>query len=296
MGAYYGNEKNWEAFRQFAFEAALTRTDVVIQPRQSNTWGALSLDHVYEFMGGMNLAVRNVTGKDPDAYFSDYRNRNNMRVQELKESIGIESRTTILNPAYIKEKMKGESSSASGFAEIVTNTYGWNVMKPAVIDKELWEDIYDVYVNDRFQLGVKEYFEKQNPAALEEMSAVMLETIRKGMWKASEAQITELTKLHTELVNKYRPSCSGFVCDNAKLREFIASKADAPTASQYKKNIATIREAQVDGDNKGVVMKKEEMNQPTEGQTNTLSNIAVGVAVVLVVLALVIFIRRRKKI
>ena len=38
------------------------------------------------------------------------------------------------------------------------------------------------------------------------------------------------------------------------------------------------------------------MNQPTEGQTNTLSNIAVGVAVVLVVLALVIFIRRRKKI
>ena len=169
-------------------------------------------------------------------------------------------------------------------------------MKPAVIDKELWEDIYDVYVNDRFQLGVKEYFEKQNPAALEEMSAVMLETIRKGMWKASEAQITELTKLHTELVNKYRPSCSGFVCDNAKLREFIASKADVPTASQYKKNIATIREAQVDGDNKGVVMKKEEMNQPTEGQTNTLSNIAVGVAVVLVVLALVIFIRRRKKI
>ena len=44
-------------------EAALTRTDVVVQPRQSNTWGALSLDHVYEFMGGMNLAVRNVTGK-----------------------------------------------------------------------------------------------------------------------------------------------------------------------------------------------------------------------------------------
>ena len=64
MGAYYGSEKNWEKFQQFAFEAALTRTDVVVQPRQSNTWGALSLDHVYEFMGGLNLTVRNVTGKD----------------------------------------------------------------------------------------------------------------------------------------------------------------------------------------------------------------------------------------
>ena len=61
----------------------MTRTDAVIQPRQSNTWGALSLDHVYEFMGGMNLAVRNVTGKDPDAYLSDYRNRNNARMQEV---------------------------------------------------------------------------------------------------------------------------------------------------------------------------------------------------------------------
>lgn len=80
----------------------------MVQPRQSNTWGALSLDHVYEFMGGMNLAVKNVTGKDPDAYLSDYRNRNNVRMQEVKEAIGVESRTTILNPNYIKNKMKGE--------------------------------------------------------------------------------------------------------------------------------------------------------------------------------------------
>ncbi|MDE7373858.1 MAG: cobaltochelatase subunit CobN, partial [Odoribacter sp.] len=154
MGAFYGSEKNWETFRKYAFEAALTRTDVVVQPRQSNTWGALSLDHVYEFMGGMNLAVRNVTGKDPDAYFSDYRNRNNNRMQELKESIGVESRTTILNPAYIREKMKGEASSAGTFAETIRNTYGWNVMKPQAVDKELWDDIYDVYVKDKFDLGV----------------------------------------------------------------------------------------------------------------------------------------------
>lgn len=295
MGAYYGSEKNWEAFRNFAFEAALTRTDVVVQPRQSNTWGALSLDHVYEFMGGMNLAVRNVTGKDPDAYFSDYRNRNNMKMQELKEAIGVESRTTILNPTYIKEKMKGGASSAGEFAEVITNTYGWNVMKPAAIDKELWDDIYNVYVKDELNLGVKKYFERQNPAALEEMTAVMLESIRKGLWKASEEQVAELSKLHTEMVNTYRPSCSGFVCDNAKLRDFIASKSDAQTAAQYKENISKIREAKTSGDDKGMVMKKEEMNQTTEQQTNTLSNVAVGVAVIIAVLALILFVRKRRR-
>lgn len=157
MGAYYGDEKNWETVRKAAFEAALTRTDVVVQPRQSNTWDALSLDHVYEFMGGMNLAVRNVTGKDPDAYLADYRNHSNMRMQEVKEAIGIEGRTTIFNPAYIKEKMKGGASSASTFAEIVTNTYGWNVMKPKAIDKEMWDEIYNVYVKDKYNLGTKEF-------------------------------------------------------------------------------------------------------------------------------------------
>lgn len=295
MGAYYGSEKNWEAFQKFAFEAALTRTDVVVQPRQSNTWGALSLDHVYEFMGGMNLAVRNVTGKDPDAYLSDYRNRNNMKMQELKEAVGVESRTTILNPAYIKEKMKGGASSASEFAEVITNTYGWNVMKPAAIDKELWDNIYNVYVKDELNLGVKKYFEQQNPAALEEMTAVMLESVRKGLWKASEEQVAELSKLHTEIVNTYRPSCSGFVCDNAKLRDFIASNSNAQTAAQYKESISKIREAKTSGDDKGMVMKKEEMNQATEQQTNTLSNVAVSIAVIIVILALILFVHKRRK-
>ncbi|MDE5759821.1 MAG: cobaltochelatase subunit CobN, partial [Bacteroides sp.] len=296
MGAFYGSEKNWETMRQYAFEAALTRTDAVIQPRQSNTWGALSLDHVYEFMGGLNLAVRNVTGKEPDAYLSDYRNRNRARMQEVKEAIGVESRTTLFNPAYIKEKMKGEAGAAHTFAEIVQNTYGWNVMKPQAIDKEMWDEIYNVYVKDKFNLGLQDYFEKQNPAALQEMTAVMLETVRKGMWQASEQQVADIAKLHTELVNKYNPSCSGFVCDNAKLRAFIASKAEPQTAAQYKERIEQIREVATDDSKKGVVMKKEEMNQSNSDRTITLlSNVAVGVLVLIAVATLVLLVRHRRK-
>ena len=62
-------------------------------------------------------------------------------MQEVIEAIGVESRTTIFNPAYIREKMKGEAGAAATFAEIVQNTYGWNVMKPKALDKELWDKI-----------------------------------------------------------------------------------------------------------------------------------------------------------
>ena len=297
MGAFYGDEKNWETVHKAAFEAALTRTDVVVQPRQSNTWGALSLDHVYEFMGGMNLAVRNVTGKDPDAYLADYRNHSNMRMQEVKEAIGIEGRTTIFNPAYIKEKMKGGASSASTFAEIVTNTYGWNVMKPKAIDKEMWDEIYNVYVKDKYHLGTKEFFDKQNPAALMEMTAVMMESARKGMWKATPQQLRDIAKLHIETVNKYKPSCSGFVCNNAKLRNYIASKTDAASAKEYQQNVEQIRDAEAakNSSDKGMVMKKETLNEEAQKTTTVVSGIVVGVIVIVAFVLLAVLIRRRRK-
>ena len=291
MGAFYGDEKEWEAFDQFAFEAALTRTDVVIQPRQSNTWGALSLDHVYEFMGGLNLSVKQVTGKEPDAYLSDYRNHNRMRMQEVKEAIGVESRTTLFNPTYIKEQMKGEASAANGFAELVQNTFGWEVMKPGAIDEEMWTEIYDVYAKDKFNLGLRKYFEDRNPAALEEISAVMLEAARKGMWKANPTQVRELAKLHTDLVNKYKPSCSGFVCDNAKLRNFIASKSDAATAKAYKANIDDIRAAK---GKDGKVLKKEELT-PEEQKRSQWINGALMVGLIVAIFGGLLWIVRRNR-
>ena len=42
-------------------------------------------------------------------------------------------------------------------------------------------------------------------------------------------------------------------------------------------------------------MKKEEMNQTAENQTNTLSNVAVGIAVIIVILALILFVCKRRK-
>ena len=296
MGAFYGDQKHWENMRQYAFEAALTNTDAVIQPRQSNTWGALSLDHVYEFMGGMNLAVRNVTGKDPDAYLSDYRNRNNVRMQELKESIGVESRTTIFNPHYIKEKMKGDATSASTFDEIIQNTYGWNVMKPEAVDDEMWDEIYEVYVKDKFNLGVQEFFERANPASLQDMTAVMMETARKGLWNASDKQLADIANLHTELVQKYNAACTGAVCDNAKLQDFIASKMDQTKVKAYRQDIREVREKVVENNDKGMVMKKEKMNNQQESShSNVNAGLVAGIITVLAIAGLIVLVIRRRK-
>ncbi|MGI9651915.1 cobaltochelatase subunit CobN [Chryseobacterium sp. RLHN22] len=297
MGATYGQEKDWGKYSEGMLRAALKNTDVIIQPRQNNTWGAISLDHVYEFMGGMNTAIKEVTGKDPDAYLADYRNRNNMRMQELKEAIGVEARATIFNPTYINEVMKGKASSASQITEIVTNTYGWNATRPEVIDNEMWNEIYDTYMNDVHNLGVKEFFTKENPATLQEMTAVMLETSRKGMWKANAEQLKGLASLHTKLVKEFGAEPGGFAGDNTKLQDYISKNSSPEDAKIYKEQIREMKEGVNDGkiSKDGKVLKKEERQTADQQEKTELNGVFIGAVVVILFGILIFVLRKRRK-
>lgn len=266
MSAFYGSEEAWEQASKVAFQAALSRTDAVIQPRQSNSWGALSLDHVYEFMGGMNLAVRNVTGKDPDAYLADYRNRNHNRMQEVKEAIGVESRTTIFNPTYIREKMKGGANEAASFAEVVQNTYGWNVMKPEAIDNEMWDQIYSIYIDDNLQLGIHDFIRQQNPTAMKEMAHTMVQSVQKGLWQTTPDHLQQLQELEQQL--------------DAEIEARQRQRLDAAAAQPQEQT--------------GTVMKRETLQEQAQ-TTTTLVTASVIVAVVLLALVgMVVVVRRRR--
>ncbi len=292
MGAYYGSEDEWEDFSRDVFAAALTNTDVVVQPRQSNSWGALSLDHVYEFMGGLNLAVRQVTGKDPEAYFSDYRNRNNFKLQDSKEAIMVEARTKLLNPEYIESSFKGGANSMDALAEMVRNTYGWNVMKPQVIDNKMWDEIFEVYVEDKNSLNVSEAFGKENPQAFQELTASMLETARKGYWKASKEQLTQLAKLHTDFVKKYGANSSSFEADNAKLKDFIAQNVDETSAKEYTSSMRDLLTSSSNSSD-AIVMEKATTSQG-EIEKKSFNGVIIVFIVIFVFLCVVIIIRKRR--
>lgn len=298
MGAAYGSDKNWGEFNAGLLRAVLHNTDVVVQPRQSNTWGALSLDHVYEFMGGMNLAVRDVTGKDPEAYFADYRNRNRVKIQELKESIGVESRTTVFNPEYIREVIKSGASGAAQITETVTNTYGWNVMKPNVIDDTMWDRYYDIYVKDSHNLGVQKFFRDQNPAAMQEITAVMMETARKGMWDASPQQLADIAELHIDLVREFGSSGAGMASANVKLQDFIAQKTTPESAAEYRNQIQRMKKAgatAVDAPTNGMVLKKDEFAAGADVEKSRFNGAWIVSAVLLLFVVLMLVLRKKRQ-
>jgi cobaltochelatase CobN len=295
MGAIYGDDENWGAVEKGLLAIALTETDVIIQPRQSNTWGPLSLDHVYEFTGAVSLTVKTLTGKEPDAFMADYRNRNNKRMQNIKEAIAVEARATILNPTFVKERMKGEAATARMFGETFRNIFGWNVMRPSSLDKELFNDLYKMYITDENNLGIQEYFDKTNPAAYQEMTSVMLESARKGYWKPTGEQLKTVVAVHAENTCKHGAACTGFVCDNEKLHHFIAGQLATEEASVYKNKISCIRET-VTENTDGVVLKKEKTYDPDEKRVrSTFNGILAGVIVLILFILLIFWIPRRRK-
>lgn len=202
MGAAYGDEQHWGAFEPNLFASALGQTDVVVQPRQSNTWGPLSLDHVYEFTGGVSLVIKTLTGKEPDALLADYRNPHRRRMQNLREAIDIEARTTLLNPTYIRERMKGDEGTAHMFGEMFRNVFGWSTTRPSSLDSQLYDQLYRLYVEDEEHLGIREFFQQKNPAAYQSMTDVLLEGARKGYWRPDAEQTRRLVSMRDYLVRQ----------------------------------------------------------------------------------------------
>lgn len=294
MGAAYGDEEHWGSYRQDLFASALAETDVVVQPRQSNIWGPVSLDHVYEFTGGLSLTVKTLTGKEPDAYMADYRNRNNRRLQETKEAIAVEVRSGILNPTFVQERMKGGAGTAQMFGEIFRNLFGWHVMRPSAMDRELFDDLYRMYILDENRLGIHDYFRRVNPASFQAMTAVMLESARKGYWKATKEQLKTTAALHAQTTHEQGAACTEFVCGNDKLQAFVSEQLDKDARQAYGNDMKAMRQA-ADNDGKDIVLKGEGLNTREGFRKQTVSGLIIGGMVLIALIGLTVIWLKRKK-
>ncbi|MDR1666930.1 MAG: cobaltochelatase subunit CobN [Bacteroidales bacterium] len=297
MGAAYGDDEHWGEVQKGLFASALAETDMVVQPRQSNTWGPLSLDHVYEFTGGLSLAVKHLTGKEPDALMADYRNRNNKRIQSLKEAVAVEARATILNPVFVRERLKGEATTAEMFGEIFRNIFGWHVMRPSDMDSELFHELYRMYVLDEQKLGIQAYFDRINPAAYQAMTAVMLESARRGYWKADEEQLKTTAAVHALNTQKNGAACTEFVCNNEKMQRYVAAQLNSEDAATYNKTLYNIRQPHGTQGNT-VLLKGETLSDNRHPETLSTRHLPLTVGVLLSILAALVAwmrLRRRKK-
>jgi len=190
--------------------------------RSTNNQGLVSLDHTYEYLGGLGLAVRHLTGTSPELFVTDLRDTRNFRNKTAADFIAVELRTRDLHPRYVAELMEEGFNGATSMVSHTDNLFGWTVMEPTAVRSDQWAAWHDVYIADKHDLGLRDWFMETHPGALAQVSARLLEAVRKGYWEPSE-------EMKQSLVEAYRAATADqdFQLHNPALEEFIASDADA---------------------------------------------------------------------
>ena len=67
-------------------------------------------------------------------------------MQGAREAVAVETRATLLNPTFIRERMKGGEGSAQMFGELFRNVFGWNATRSSILDPQLYDELYIVLV------------------------------------------------------------------------------------------------------------------------------------------------------
>lgn len=161
------------------------------------------------------------------------------------------------------------------------------------MDKEIFNDLYRMYIQDENKLGIQDYFLRVNPASYQAMTAVMLESARKGYWKASPEQLKATAALHAQITREKGAACTEFVCDNAKLQSFVADNLDAKEKQEFNQDMKAIYEA-ASANGKDVVLKEKKLTPEQVAQKRTTNGLVIGGVVLVVFIGLVAFIKRRK--
>lgn len=224
MGYFYGEDNSrWgqSASKEINLYAKqLSGTDMALFSRSSNVFGMLSSDDPFQYFGGLALAVRNIDGKSPEMYISNLRDAKNPKSERAATFLAKELRTRSLHPRWISEMQKEGYSGAVTMAGNVSNFFGWQVMDPNLVRDDQWQEFFEVYVEDKLNLGLNEWFEKVDPKAQATIVERMLEATRKGYWEASDATLKTLIERYQELVNTY-----DLVVENDKLRKFVEQES-----------------------------------------------------------------------
>lgn len=244
------------------YAEALKGTKAAVLSRSSNNHGIVSIDHPFEYLGGIGLAVRSLEGRTPELFISDLRNTRDFKNQTVAEFMGIELRSRYFHPRYVKEMMNERYSGATKMVDVVNNFWGWNVMDRSSVRADQWQEFFEVYVDDKLKLGIREWFKEHHPAALAQISERMLEAVRKGYWDAPEEVVRKLVETHQEIARS-----RDLLVENQKFAEFVAAKAagfgllPAPMPAPSEQS-AEAQTAAVEPKVTGVKLEKQAEPQP----------------------------------
>ena len=249
--SYGADESDWgvqgiagadgKAARLNLYAEHLKGTEGAVLSRTSNLYGMLTTDDPFQYLGGIGAAVRALDGKAPELYISNLRNSGSDgkggKIEGAAQFLAKELATRNFHPGYIQGLMAEGYAGTLQVLDGINNFTGWTTVSREIVRDDQWQEFVDVYVRDKHKLGLKDWFEKNNPHALAQSIEKMLEMARHGYWQADAKTVAELKQRYRELAKRYDVKS-----DNATFEKFAAegfglvaplpTPAPAPTRPQ----------------------------------------------------------------
>ena len=170
-----------------AFTQRLKQLQIVLHNQDNREHDLLDSDDYYQFQGGLTVAVRSLTGKNPQTYFGDNSLPANPKVKQLREEIAKVYRSRVINPKWIAGVMRHGYKGALEMSATVDYLFAYDATARCVEDY-MYQGIAESYL---FTAEVQNFIQEKNPWALRDMTERLLEAKQRGLWENVNQQTLE---------------------------------------------------------------------------------------------------------
>lgn len=228
---------------QDLFKSQLNNVGNTYLGRASNLYGLIDNNDAFDYLGGLNLAIETVTGKQPDSFVISHANNQNLKMDLLEVALLGELRGRFLNRQWIEPLMKeGYAGARTMGSEFVEYLWGWQVTSPEIIQSWVWQEVKSVYIDDSLNVGLDKFLKESHNVHVEtNILAVMLVAIDKDFWQTDEATKQQLAQAFAKnIIEKGIPG-SGHTHANHPIYDFVKPLLEPEQAQTLEQTLAASR-------------------------------------------------------
>ncbi len=200
----------------------LRRVEVTFDKHISDEGDFLSCCGYFSNYGGMTTAAKTLSGKKPRNYYGDTRDPARVGVTDFADEMRRVVRAKLLNPKYIKGMKEHGYKGAGDLSKRIGRVYGF-AATTGEVDGWIFDEITETFVLDQ---EIRQWFQKVNPWALEEIGRRLLEAASRGIWQPDDELLERLKEAYLEVEGSIEDTMDGIT------GEFQGGSVDIMTAEE----------------------------------------------------------------
>lgn len=270
MGHAYGANLRGEAIQDL-FQQRLNTVANTYLGRASNLYGLLDNNDSFDYLGGLSLAVETITGQVPNNFILSHADSQNLKIEPLKTALLTELRGRFLNPQWLKPLIdEGYAGARTMGSEFLEYLWGWQVTNPGVVKSWVWDEVKQVYIDDKLNLGLDQFLQEgHNVHVKTNILAVMLVAAQKDFWHADQQTIEQIAEKFAALVLAHGLPGSGHTTQDHPIYEWLQGFLTTDQYTELQALLQATKVAPAVTDAPTMITEITLTDEPIEPQTPT---------------------------